>query len=120
MANGGNTAVRTIVTAGERNVARWQVMEEEVAAVLAKMKARGSIADFIRYERRDEGQNEATDFTILRVYRGKASRRRFGIATTLTCKKVRELLFPRIRVLCFPPGTKPATIERRVLELFDR
>jgi hypothetical protein len=113
-------AARNIVTAGEKNYIRWRAMEEEVADVLSRLKSRGRIAEYIRYERRPDGANEPADFTILRVYRGKAARRRFGISTTLTAKQVRESLFPRIPVLCFPHGTKPQTIERRVLELFKR
>ncbi|HXV26690.1 MAG TPA: hypothetical protein VD862_01545 [Candidatus Paceibacterota bacterium] len=101
----------------KRRSARGQLLgrqtEEWVAGLLEQAVEDGRL---MGVEHHEQGTPKI-DFTVWKLVGGKVERRSFGV--TISQRKYKYRKNGGTPEFCFPPGTKPETVFRRVLELFD-
>lgn len=103
---------------GERIAEYSDALKDFVEQLLVKLQEKGTIVSFRRHTKRDEFDWVENDFTVSRDLDRVYTERSFGIHLTIrSWNKAKEQGY-RNR-LCFPVGTKPETMEKRILELFD-
>ena len=88
-------------------------IEEEVAHILDKAVEDGHLLSSVHHP----NNTPYKDFTVECEVQGVRQRISFGITSSLRSWHGRH--YNRVPQLCFPVGTKPETVVRRVLELFD-
>lgn len=89
-------------------------MENEVERVLGRVVEQGILTSVEHHS----AQMPFKDFTVTKIVNGVEEVRSFGMTTSLRVWSNRRNRGGPPQ-FCFPIGTKPETIIRRVLELFD-
>lgn len=103
---------------GERMAKQGRLLEEEVAALLEKMREEKLIIGFIAHAPNSPEDTAGRDFTVEASVSGTTAARSFGV--TISLKRWNESKIRHdVPQFCFPLGTKPETIRKRILELFE-
>lgn len=103
---------------GERYSGIGRKFEGEVGDLLQKLQDEKLIAGFIRHPPNSPEDSEGRDFTVTAMIGGKEARRSFGVTISLKSWQESKILHPDVPQFCFPIGTKPETIRKRILDLF--
>jgi len=88
-------------------------MEDEVERVIRRAVEEGTFASMVHHS----PQTPSMDFTVMKMMNGVEESRSFGMTISLKVWAERRNRGGAPQ-FCFPIGTKPETIIRRVLELF--
>lgn len=94
-------------------------LEEQIASLLADLKEKGVIAGFQRHEHNSPADMDGRDFSVSIDVAGEVVTRHFGVTISVASWGLARTRHPLTPQLCFPIGTKPETITRRILELFE-
>lgn len=92
--------------------------ESEVADLLQKMQEEKLILGFVQHEPDSTEHRDGRDFTVTTVSGDKEASRSFGVTISMQHWGAAKARFPTVPQFCFPIGTKPETIRKRILELF--
>lgn len=95
-----------------------RAFETEVAALLQKMQDEQVIAGYVAHDPNSPEDLDGRDFTVTAMAGGKPVERSFGVTISLRRWNQSKILHPDTPQFCFPFGTKPETIRKRILELF--
>jgi len=106
--------------ASERGATRGRDLEKEVEKILSKMEAEGKLSSVVYHSPNSLPDSEGKDFTVGQTNEGGEELfRSFGVTVSMRRWGRSKVLHRDVPQLCFPPGTKPETIQKRVLELFS-
>ena len=103
-----------------RGAKQGRALEEQVQAVLRVMQQKGELVKAVYHSANSFEDRDGKDFTVAKYIDGKEISRSFGVTISLRRWSRGKMLHRDIPQLCFPLGTKPETMRRRILELFDR
>jgi hypothetical protein len=103
----------------ERGRERGRLFEQEVLKILERMVTEGKLVSAIYNAPNSKEDSEGKDFTVGKVVNGAVLYRSFGVSTSLRYWSNSRIRHPGIPQFCFPTGTNPGTIEKRVLSLFS-
>ena len=103
----------------ERYSAIGRAFEQEVAAILERLKEEELISDFVAHSPHSEEDHEGRDFTCMRRIGDETHARSFGVTISMRSWNASRIKHPDTPQFCFPVGTKPETIRKRVLALFE-
>lgn len=92
--------------------------EGEVADLLQKMQDEKLLLGFVQHEPNSTEDQDGRDFTVTAVLGGKETFRSFGVTISLQNWNEAKIKHPDVPQFCFPIGTKPETVRKRILELF--
>jgi hypothetical protein len=103
----------------QRYAAVGRELEGEVERILQKMLDDKKVDGFRRFPPYSTEDGEGADFSVTRGAGEQAVERRFGV--TISLRSWREACgrHSGTTQFCFPIGTKPETIEKRILGLFE-
>jgi hypothetical protein len=104
---------------GARRARLGRAQEENVEAILLKMREQGLIADFKRSRPNSKMDAEGKDFSVTMLVGGVEVVRHFGMTISMKSRNNARVRYPDVPQFVFPVGTNPSTIERRILELFS-
>ena len=104
---------------GERRAALGRALETEIESLLADMKDKGELSVFTRFAPHSVEDGQGKDFMVGKEGEDGVVRRFFGVTISLHSWNEVKCRHPEVPQLCFPIGTKPETMRRRILELFD-
>ena len=102
----------------QRFAALGRKLEKEVAELLEKMQESGLIESFVYNKPFSEADCQGKDFTVRLSIGDEVVERSFGVTISYKSWGDSKVKHPDVRQFCFPIGTKPETIQKRVLELF--
>lgn len=94
--------------------------ESAMTDLLLKMREEKLITRFEAHAANTVEDGEGRDFTVAAVIGGIETERSFGVTISLKRWGASRILHPKVPQFCFPIGTKPETIRKRVLELFSK
>lgn len=92
--------------------------EQEMCKFLEKLKEAGDITDFLYHEPHSESDRAGKDFTVAKLVNEVRQEHSFGVTISLQRWPISKACHPNVPQFCFPIGTKPETIKKRILELF--
>ena len=95
-----------------------RAFEEEVAGILERMLEEKLISGFVAHAPHSSEDAQGRDFTVTSIAGGKTVERSFGVTISLKRWQRSKILHPDVPQFCFPLGTKPETVRKRILELF--
>lgn len=95
-----------------------RAFELEVAKILTRLLEEEKISDFQRHEPSSEEDHDGKDFTVCRKIGEEVVSRSFGVTISLRSWADGKVKHPDVPQFCFPLGTKPETIEKKILSLF--
>lgn len=93
--------------------------QEEMRRILEKAQERGVFTSFAIFDPNSEEDRDGKDIRIDRVVNGEVVTRYCGVTISLRCMQNAQLRHPNVPQFCFPIGTKPETIEKRLRSLFQ-
>ena len=95
--------------------------EDQVWRILSRARLEGepTFAWVTHHAAYSTPDRQGKDFTVARVVRGEIVSRSFGVTISLKSWKLDQQLYPGVPQFCFPIGTRPDTIIKRILSLFD-
>lgn len=93
--------------------------ESEVADLLQKLQDEKLIAAFVAHPPDSPEDRQGRDFTVAVEIGGKTVEKSFGVTISLQRWNHSKILHPDVPQFCFPIGTKPETIRKRIFELFE-
>lgn len=99
----------------QRYAERGLGLEDEVETLLTKMRDAGEIDSFSRHARNSPEDCDGRDFTIVQSDKDAS----FGVTISIRSWNEARLIHPDVPQFCFPPGTKPETMEKRILNLLN-
>ena len=89
--------------------------EKQVENYLAELQVAGQISSFTRHEPHTMSDRNGKDFTI----RQNGDEVSFGVTISHKQWQKARIQHPEVTTFHFPLGTKPETVKKRVLELFE-
>lgn len=92
-------------------------LEDEVFGILDKMKQEGVVSGFCRFDHNSEESRSGKDFMVAKIVDRTEIHCFFGVTISPRSRNRAEICHRDVPQLCFPPGTKPETIKRRILDL---
>lgn len=92
--------------------------EVEVARILQKMCEERLLCNFVRHPPRSAEDHDGRDFTVTALVGAEEKQQSFGVTISYNSWTDAKVKHPYTRQFCFPIGTKPETIRKRILELF--
>lgn len=111
-----------VLTSNRAN--RWAQIgkdfEEQVAELMVQMVVEGSIHGFTHHEPNSVEDCEGKDFTVYRLSGGELTDRSFGVTISRHSRANAMVKHPVIPQFWWRIDTKPTTMEKRILELFDK
>ncbi len=93
-------------------------LEDEVSKILLDMREKSLIADFKSHKHNSNEDMEGKDFTVTKIINNSEVIRSFGVTISIRCWHRSKMRHNEIPQFCFPIGTKPETMQKRILELF--
>lgn len=103
----------------ERMAKQGILLEIEVERILSKMKLQGKISDFAHYPRNSEEDSDGRDFTVIKLVGAQTEERSFGVTISLQSWQLARIRHSDVPQFCFPIGTNPETIEKKISQLFE-
>ncbi len=105
----------------ERGAARGNELERQVETLLDAMKNDGEISDFKKHPHNSREDHQGKDFTVVRDIGGVPVKKHFGVTISLRtwCKEKNAFFKNHVPEFCFPIGTKPETMKKKILGLFN-
>jgi len=94
-------------------------LEEEVERLLQRLLDEKKVDGFRRFPPYSKEDGEGADFSVTRGEGEHAVERRFGVTISLRSWQESCARHHETTQFCFPIGTKPETMEKRILGLFD-
>ncbi len=94
-------------------------LEKEVERILLAMKERGSITEFKKHPPNTIDDLNGKDFTVWKLVGETMAERSFGVTISSQRRNRSAVLHRKIPQWWLPIGTKPETITRKILELFQ-
>lgn len=107
------------VRRAKRVAQRGVCLEDEIERLLRSMQERGLIACFTRHEHNSLSDRCGKDFTVRKLVGDHRMERSFGVTISSKSQNRARVLHYDIPQWWLPVGTKPETVERKILELFD-
>lgn len=93
--------------------------EQEVLKLLNRMVEDSKLASAVYNAPFSREDREGKDFTVGKLVNGEIVYRSFGVTISLLSYSKGKVLHHEVPQFCFPIGTNPSTIEKRVLALFS-
>ena len=109
----------------ERRSERWSKIgrafeQEGMRKILEEMVADGLLSDFqISFPNSPEDR-EGKDIKVSQMIGSESINEYFGITISFNAWNDAKRFHPDIPQFCFPIGTKPETIKKRILSLFPK
>lgn len=91
-----------------------------VPKILEKMVLDGKITKFVHFYKNSKEDHDGKDFMVVMECDGKLTEVCFGVTISFKSWNRSKPLHFGVPQLCFPVGTKPETIEKRILGLFTK
>lgn len=104
---------------GERKAQRGRDFEGDVFKMLQRMQDEGHFEDVAYHAPNSTEDHDGKDFTVAIALEGKRIEQSFGMTISLSSQKNAQGRYPGVPQFHWPIGTKPETIQKRVLALFD-
>ena len=92
--------------------------QEELPKILQKMLDGGKIVEFEIHTPNSSEDTAGQDARVRALNNEQPVDKYFGVTRSLRSWKEAERMHPHTPQFCFPIGTKPETIEKRILQLF--
>lgn len=96
-----------------------RLLEDEVEAVLSQLQNQGKILSFTRHSANSPADCDGRDFTVTTTQSGGNRQYSFGVTISLRSWQKARVKHPQVPQLCWPIGTKPETMAKRILELLS-
>lgn len=93
--------------------------QDEMRKILQKMRDVGQICEFEIFAPNSPEDRDGRDIRVSRMADGQKIDKYFGVTISLRSWKDAQRFHPDTSQFCFPIGTKPETIQKRVLGLFN-
>jgi hypothetical protein len=93
-------------------------LEKDVSEILKKMIENGDITEFEYFKPNSHEDLNGKDFSVTHNINGVEEIRYFGVTISMRRWNKARSRYHDVPQLCFPIGTKPETIKKRILELF--
>lgn len=100
----------------ERGAKRGESLEAEVETLLSGMVERKIVSGFIHHEKNSTEDHDGKDFTVINNEGERAS---FGVTISMRSWNISKMRHMDTHQFCFPAGTRPETMEKRILGLFS-
>ena len=96
------------------------VLEETVEKILQQLQANGAILRFVHHPRSSPEDRAGKDFTVVFSVDGKEVEHSFGVTISQQYLSEHKMMHPNVIHFCWPIGTNPSTMEKRILELASK
>lgn len=96
-----------------------RALETEVETILTRLLAEEKITGFTCHEPNSEEDGDGKDFTVCGKIGEEEVSRPFGVTISLRRWRDSRVKHPDVPQFCFPLGTKPETIVKKILSLFE-
>lgn len=103
----------------ERMSKQGRALETEVEKILARLLAEEKISGFTFHKPNSKEDGDGKDFTICGKTGEEEASMSFGVTISLRRWRESRVKHPDVPQFCFPLGTKPETIEKKILSLFE-
>lgn len=104
----------------QRCAERGREFEEFFSELLRKMSEEDMILSFEKHPPHSPKDQSGMDFTVSKTVHGESIERSFGITTSHASMKRARVRYPSVPQFHFPMETKPETMQKRVLGLFNQ
>lgn len=94
--------------------------QQEMRKILQKMRDAGQICEFEIFAPNSPQDRDGKDIRISKMVGNQKVDNYFGVTISPRCWKDAQRFHPDTPQFCFPIGTKPETIQKRVLGLFEK
>ena len=98
---------------------RGREFEKTFSMLLEKMQKRDMIVLFKQHPPNSPEDRSGKDFTVWKMVNGKCIGHSFGITTSSNSLKRSRVRYPTVPQFHFPMETRPETMQKRVLGLFE-
>lgn len=102
----------------QRMAVRGEALEADIKKLLLGLQSQGRVSEFIHHPQNSREDSDGKDFTVIKESAGIKKIISFGVTISIKSWVGSKTKHPRTPQLCFPPGTKWETMEKRILELF--
>ena len=92
--------------------------QEELRLILEKMQDAGKISGFEIMRPNSAEDKDGKDAKVSKIIGGNNIEKFFGVTISIRSWNESKRFHPQTPQFCFPIGTKPETIEKRILSLF--
>jgi hypothetical protein len=124
VANNRPRTQRSLRKADHRKANRYSEvgldLELHVESLLEKMVEEEIIQSFTHHSHNSPEDSRGKDFTVSKVVCGEIIKKSFGVTISLRSWNHSKHKHPNVPQMCFPIGTKTETINKRILDLFNK
>lgn len=103
---------------GELYAGEGLALEDQVESILETLKEEGQIASFQRHAHNSSADRAGKDFSATKEINGEEVTFSFGVTISMRSWNEARARHYGVPQFCFPIGSKPETIVKRILGLF--